>query len=152
MPTMTIPSSSAHMSEQIAAHLGSKLKGGEVIELVGDLGGGKTTFVRGLARGLGSQDIVRSPSFTIANEYTANGLTLHHFDFYRLEDAGIMANELAEVLTDPNATIIIEWANVVANLLTKPHLVIEFQQTGENQRLLSFTYPKSYNYLIENKI
>jgi tRNA threonylcarbamoyladenosine biosynthesis protein TsaE len=144
-----ITSTSADMTQHVAEKLGRKLRGGEVIELLSDLGGGKTTFVRGLARGMGSSDTVRSPSFTLANQYRCGELTLHHFDFYRLNDPGIVARELAEVMTDPKAIIVVEWADVVAQVLSQPHLTVSLKQTEEHQRDLSFVYPETYNYLFD---
>src|SRR6185312_5854101 len=88
--TWQTESISSDNTSDVAMKIGRKLQGGEVIELISDLGGGKTTFVRGLAKGMGSQDTVRSPSFTLSNEYRSGKLTLYHFDFYRLEDPGIM--------------------------------------------------------------
>jgi tRNA threonylcarbamoyladenosine biosynthesis protein TsaE len=128
--------------------IGSKLRGGETIELVGDLGAGKTEFVRGLARGLGSSDQVHSPSFTLSNQYKAAGLTLHHFDFYRLFEPGIMRDELAEVLNDPKAVVVIEWANVVANILPPTRLKIRFVTSAETKRQLTFEYPDELGYLV----
>jgi len=84
MDTLRITSESPEATEQLAEAIGRRLTGGEVIELVSDLGGGKTTFVRGLARGLGSADVVSSPTFTVSKVYKADKLELHHFDFYRL--------------------------------------------------------------------
>lgn len=137
------------MTEQIAEKLGHQLKGGEVIELVSDLGGGKTTFVRGLSRGLGSHDSVRSPSFTLANQYVAGALTLYHFDFYRLNDPGIIARELAEILTDKQAIVVVEWAAIVEQVLVNPHMVIHLKHSNDNEREITFDYPKSYGYLLE---
>jgi tRNA threonylcarbamoyladenosine biosynthesis protein TsaE len=137
------------MTEQLAEKLGSKLHGGEVIELIGDLGGGKTTFVRGLARGMGSQDTVRSPSFAIANRYKAGELILHHFDFYRLDDPGLLAHELSEIMEDSAAVVVVEWASIVAPLLQAPHLSVTLQQTGENDRAIAIDYPKKYNYIFQ---
>src|ERR1700712_1196496 len=111
--TSQIESTSLQATLDLAAAIGMKLKGGEVIELVSDLGGGKTAFVKGLARGMGSTDVVRSPSFTISNQYKAGSKTLYHFDFYRLFDPGIMRDELAEILQDPNAVVVVEWASIV---------------------------------------
>ncbi len=124
------------------------MRGGEVIELVSDLGGGKTTFVRGLARGMGSQDPVRSPSFTLSHQYRAPKLTLHHFDFYRLEDPGIMGQALAEVLNDPESSVAIEWAESAGVALPPERLTIQIKPTGEDSRQLTFTYPKKLNYLL----
>jgi tRNA threonylcarbamoyladenosine biosynthesis protein TsaE len=139
------------MTEQIAEKLGHRLRGGETIELVSDLGGGKTTFVRGLVRGLGSHDRVRSPSFTLANQYQAGELTLYHFDFYRLDDPGIAANELAEVIANPKAIVVIEWSTIVAQLLSTPHLIVSLKQTDNNVREVDIEYPKQYTYLIFNE-
>jgi tRNA threonylcarbamoyladenosine biosynthesis protein TsaE len=137
------------MTEQLAKKLGAQLRGGEVIELVSDLGGGKTTFVRGLAAGLGSSDTVRSPSFTLANQYRSGELTLYHFDFYRLEHPGTLADELAEILTNPKAIVVVEWATIVAHVLSTPHLVIYLKQTGEHERGITLNYPEDYNYLFK---
>ena len=144
-----VSSTGAQATARVAEKIGHKLRGGEIIELISDLGGGKTTFVRGLARGMGSHDAVRSPSFTLANQYRSKDLTLHHFDFYRLDDPGIVAHELAEVITDPKAVVVVEWSKIVKQVLTAPHLVVTIQQTGEQRRDMDFVYPKQYNYLFE---
>jgi tRNA threonylcarbamoyladenosine biosynthesis protein TsaE len=151
MQTHQIISTNPDMTEALAEELGAQLRGGEIIELVSDLGGGKTTFVRGLARGIGSQDKVHSPSFTLANQYTSGDLTLHHFDFYRLNDPGLIAHELAEVITDPRAVVIVEWGAIVSQVLQKPHLVITLKPIDENQRNITFAYPKAYDYLMDEK-
>jgi tRNA threonylcarbamoyladenosine biosynthesis protein TsaE len=133
---------------QLAEHIGSKLRGGELIELVSDLGGGKTALVRGLARGAGSEDTVSSPSFTISNQYKAHGLTLHHFDFYRLHEAGILEAELGELLVDPEAVVIIEWADIVEQILPTKRMTIRIRPTGENSREFLFEYPETLEYLL----
>ena len=135
-----------HLAEQI----GARLRGGEVLELVSDLGGGKTTFVRGLAKGMGSNDPVRSPSFTLSNEYRSNELTLFHFDFYRLQEPGIMRDELAEALSDPKSIVAIEWGNVVNDVLPADRLTIDIKATGQNDRSLAMSYPEELEYLLAN--
>lgn len=120
-----------------------------MIELVGDLGSGKTSFVKGLANGIGSQDLVRSPSFTLSNQYTGKQLILNHFDFYRLDDPGIMRDELAEILERPDAVIVIEWANIVEDVLPNNRLTVSLKPISENKRAISFEYPESLNYLID---
>ena len=132
----------------IAGSIGSKLRGGEVIELVSDLGGGKTAFVRGLARGMGSHDNVRSPSFTLSNQYRAGKLTLYHFDFYRLSQPGIMRDELAEILTDKAAVVAVEWADIVESVLPDERLTLTIKNTGEAERLFLISYPATLAYLI----
>jgi tRNA threonylcarbamoyladenosine biosynthesis protein TsaE len=139
-------------TEKIAASIGQKLKGGEIIELASDLGGGKTTFVRGLTKGAGSTDRVASPSFTISREYKAPNFTIYHFDFYRLKEAGIMQDELAELLNDPKAVIVIEWGNIVHDILSSNRMRISIIAKEINNRELQFEYPELMSYLLEDYV
>ena len=141
---------SSDASEQLGAKLGKRLKGGEVIELISDLGGGKTTFVRGLARGMSSSDHVSSPTFTISKVYKSQDLELHHFDFYRLSDPGHIAHELAEVIGRPKAVVVIEWPNIVSEVLPRGGLVITITNLDDNQRRIEFNYPDSLTYLMKD--
>ncbi len=133
----------------LAEKLGKALQGGEVIELASDLGGGKTTFVRGLVRGTGSSDKVASPTFTISKVYKADKFEIHHFDFYRLNDPGVIADELAEVIGDPAIVVVVEWADVVQHVLPEDRLTVEIEQTPEGNRLLTFRAAPAYAYLVE---
>jgi tRNA threonylcarbamoyladenosine biosynthesis protein TsaE len=128
--------------------MGERLRGGEVIELVSDVGGGKTTFVKSLAKGFGSNDTVASPSFTLSREYRAGDKTMYHFDFYRLNDPGIVANELAEVVGDDHAVVVVEWADIVENVLPAEHVTIRIRNTGETDREFEIFHPASLAYLI----
>lgn len=152
MSTWQKDSSSPEATERIASELGKRLKGGEVIELVSDLGGGKTTFVRGLAHGAGSHDHVASPTFTISREYRADDITLYHFDFYRLHEPGIMTDELAEFIGDPKAVVIVEWSDIVKHVLPKDRLTVRLTFTGDNSRQLHVTYPDALAYLIPEDV
>ncbi len=125
------------------------MRGGEVIELISDLGGGKTTFVRGLARGASSKDKVASPTFTINRVYDTGNFQIHHFDFYRLHQPGIIADELAEVLGDSKVVVVVEWADVVQHVLPAKRLTINIKNTPEGSRQLIFQAPKELKYLIE---
>ena len=117
----------AEETQRYAELLGQRLHGGEVLELVGDVGSGKTTFVKGLARGLAIDEDVQSPSFTISRVYAArDGLELHHYDFYRLPDPGIMRYDLAESTGDNSAVTVIEWAETVESVLPEDRIVITF--------------------------
>lgn len=118
--------------------LGAMLVGGEVIELVGDVGAGKTTLTKGIALGLGIEEPVQSPTFTISRLYEArDDLTLAHYDFYRLNEPGIMKLELAETIQDQRTVTILEWANIVDNVLPEDHMMIEIIPTSEQARRLS---------------
>lgn len=119
-----------------------------MIELSSDLGGGKTTFTRGLARGIGSKDHVSSPTFTISKVYQGDKLTIHHFDFYRLSEAGLITHELADVLGDPNIVIVVEWANIVEHVLPEKRLSIHIKTTSDDERKLTYNYPNQLEYLV----
>ncbi len=146
--TLQIRSTNLDETLAIAEAIGSKLRGGELIELVSDLGGGKTAFTRGLAIGMGSNDVVHSPSFTISNVYAAGDLTMYHFDFYRLSEPGIIANELSEVIDDPKAVVVIEWANIVDDILPDTRISVRINTSSETDRQIELTYPDSLGYLI----
>ena len=108
-----------------------------VIELIGDVGAGKTTFVRGLAKGLGVTEPVTSPSFTISKQYALpNNKRLVHYDFYRLPDPGLMSEDLQENLTDKNTITIIEWSDSVSNLLPKDRVIINIEYNEDGSRNL----------------
>ena len=117
--------------------LGTSLKAPSVLELLGDVGAGKTTLVRGIAQGLGIKEDVTSPSFTISKEYQGQKYRLVHYDFYRLGDPGIMSEDLAESIADSNTITIIEWGNTVQNILPTERKIIEIKYIDENTRELT---------------
>ena len=151
--TVQLVTDSAKATEAFGERLGGRLRGGEVIELSSDLGGGKTTLVRGLARGAGSQDVVSSPTFTVSKEYDCGRLRIYHFDFYRLPEAGIVAQELAEVVEDNSAVIVVEWSDVVRDVLPADRLRISISRvaTGEDHRQLDITATPGLAYLLEGE-
>lgn len=111
-----------------------------VIELIGDVGAGKTTFTRGLAKGLGIKEEITSPSFTISKSYsfkTKNGeKTLTHYDFYRLSDPGLMIEDLNENLKSPKNITIIEWGESVKNILPDDRYIIKIDYNETDSRNL----------------
>jgi tRNA threonylcarbamoyladenosine biosynthesis protein TsaE len=117
--------------------------------LSSDLGGGKTVFVKGLAKGAGSNDTVSSPTFTISKVYKCLEFNIQHFDFYRLNDPGIISLELQEVLNDSKNVVVIEWADIVAKVLPNDYFKVEFDQLGQDNRLIKISCPKKLAYLIE---
>ena len=137
--------------KDLGRKLGERLRGGEVIELVGDVGAGKTTLVKGIGEGLRVDDDVQSPSFTISRVYDArDDLRLHHYDFYRLNDAGVMSFELAESIADPTAVTAVEWADTVQDVLPKNHVRINIAYTPDGEgRELTIMAPEELNYLKE---
>ena len=125
-----------------AKSLGASLRSARtiaVLELVGDVGAGKTTFTRGLALGLGVKEPITSPSFNISKRYFIDqARELIHYDFYRLDDPGLMSFELAEALNEPRAVIVVEWAGSVADLLPPDRLKIQFKILPDGSRELTF--------------
>ena len=138
--------------DNLAVSLAGRLRGGEVINLLGDLGAGKTAFVRCLARHLQSIDAVASPSFTIENVYRSPKMDIHHFDFYRLKDPGVCAFELAEVLGEPDKLIIVEWGGIVADILPAKRLSVEIEAAPTaaepERRQFVFRAPAALQYLL----
>jgi tRNA threonylcarbamoyladenosine biosynthesis protein TsaE len=135
---MIIDINSESAMQSFGQSVGRALHGGEVIELIGDVGSGKTTFVKGLALGLEIFDNIQSPSFTISRKYIGrNEIELAHYDFYRLNDAGIMKNEIRESISDPESVTVVEWADIIDGVLPKDKLLINISVTGENDRRVS---------------
>jgi tRNA threonylcarbamoyladenosine biosynthesis protein TsaE len=128
---------------KVGEKIGEQLSGGEVIELVGDVGAGKTVFVRGVAKGAGSQDSVSSPSFTISRVYKCPNFNIHHFDFYRLTDPGIMKSDIEEVAGDSDAVVMVEWSDIVERVLPKNRLVVTISAIDENARKISILFPET---------
>lgn len=140
----------SEQTESLGEKLGSNLRGGEVVELQSDLGGGKTTLTRGIAKGAGSTDRVASPSFTLSKEYDAPNFTIRHYDYYRLDDAGIMAEELQDSINDPTYVVVIEWGEVVSEVVPEDRLRVTIErQPHTEERLVTFHVPAQRLYLIE---
>lgn len=131
---VVIEARSSQETRRIGELIGKAVQGGEVLALCGDLGAGKTTFVQGVAVGMGVKARITSPTFILLNQYTgAGGRRLVHVDAYRLDDAAILADAatfgLEEVLAgevDADDVIAIEWADRVAPILPTDLLRIEF--------------------------
>lgn len=123
----------------------------EVIELRSDLGGGKTTFTQGLVRGLGSADRVASPTFTLNKVYKTPDLEIHHFDFYRLVEPGVVRDQLQESLQDLRVVTVVEWSDIVKDVLPQNRITVEFKPVAstEDERTIVFGYPDSKMPLIE---
>ncbi len=121
---------------QYGEKLGKSLNAPCVLELLGDVGAGKTTLTRGIARGLGVADSVTSPSFTLSKEYLGKKYRLVHYDFYRLPDPGIMAENLSETMNDQRTITIVEWGQSVQDILPKDRQTIEIHYIDENTREL----------------
>lgn len=97
---------------------------------------------------MGSTDKVSSPSFTVSKVYQAGKLQIHHFDFYRLNEAGLQEHELDELMGDKDVVVVVEWADIIQHVLPREHMRIQIKATGESTRLLAFEYPSSLSYMM----
>lgn len=148
MAAFTFNTDSLDGTQALAEALGRALQGREVIEFISDVGGGKTTFVKGLAHGLDITDTVQSPTFTISRIYSGrDNLELHHFDFYRLAEAGIVADELAESLHQPNVITAVEWGEIVHDVLPERRMTIHLSSTGDTQRTIAVSTPPGLEHI-----
>lgn len=125
---------SAAATERLGTALAAALAAGDVLVLTGPLGAGKTRLVAGLARGLGATSRVRSPSFTLLNEYRG-ALPLHHLDLYRLEGAEADGLGLEELVED--GVLAAEWGERLPGWLRADALTIAFEVLGEEERALT---------------
>ncbi len=114
---------------------------GDIIVLSGELGAGKTVFVRGMARGLGiDEELVNSPSFTIVNEYPGGQRKLYHFDLYRLGDR----SELHEIgwndYQQRDGIMVVEWGEKAEELMPSSYYLVEFETIDSDQRKIEISH------------
>ncbi|WP_078592662.1 tRNA (adenosine(37)-N6)-threonylcarbamoyltransferase complex ATPase subunit type 1 TsaE [Evansella clarkii] len=133
--TYEYSSGSPEETQRLAERLAAELQPGDLITLSGDLGAGKTSFTKGLAKGLGVTANVNSPTFTIIKEYEGR-LPFYHMDAYRVEDEGEELG-LDEYFEGEGVTVV-EWPTMVEEQLPEERLDIEIRHTGESDRVLYF--------------
>ena len=130
---MEFLTNSPEETEAVGAALGRILNPGAVIAYRGDLGAGKTAFTRGLARGLGYEEPVTSPTYTIVNEYLGGRLPLFHFDMYRLASSDDLWDIGWDDYLDRGGVCAVEWSENVADAL-EDAILITIHKTGEEKR------------------
>jgi tRNA threonylcarbamoyladenosine biosynthesis protein TsaE len=129
-----IISCSAKETLRAGCEFGARLKSGDVVALCGDLGAGKTCFVKGVALALGAEDAVTSPTFTLVHEYRAGRLPLFHVDLYRLEcERETVGIGLDEYLNGEGVAVV-EWADKFRHLMPAGTRWIHFRALDENTR------------------
>ncbi len=152
MESIKIFTNSAEETEAVGEAIGRVLKGGETIELVSDLGGGKTTLTRGIVRTTGSNANVSSPTFTVSKVYSCPNFTIHHYDLYRLNESGLTSSELHELIDEKEAVVIVEWSGLVSSILPEDRLIVEFVAASEFERQITITAPVSIVDKIKEKL
>ncbi|MBP2079990.1 tRNA (adenosine(37)-N6)-threonylcarbamoyltransferase complex ATPase subunit type 1 TsaE [Oceanobacillus polygoni] len=144
-----IQTNTVEETQLIAEKLATMLKPGDVITLEGELGAGKTTFTKGLAKGLGIKRNISSPTFTIIKEYEGR-LPLYHMDVYRLEhsDEDIGFDEYFH----GNGVTVVEWAHFIEEFLPNERLAIRIGYMDGDKRILEFTASGAYFEQIMNEL
>ncbi len=134
-------SHSPQETEDIGVKLAESCSGGRVISLVGDLGAGKTALIRGIARALGYEGNVTSPTFAIVNDYRADGRTvLYHMDIYRLDADGLDDIGWEDYLA-AGVPIAVEWAENAEELMPADAIRVHISGSGEEPRMISVNIP-----------
>ena len=133
---MTFLTNSPGETEVLGAKLAALLTPGTVLAYEGDLGAGKTAFTRGLARGLGCNDIVTSPTYTIVNEYLSGRLPLFHFDMYRLHSSDDLWDIGWEDYLDRGGVCAVEWSENVADAMEEA-VRVRIEKLGEDSRRIT---------------
>ena len=125
--------------EKLATLVAAKLKSGDVVSFEGELGAGKTTFIKGILKGLDYKDQVTSPTFTLVNEYDAN-CKIIHIDFYRESNIDRWLNLGIVQYMDSNNIVLIEWGNLIPELLPKETIYIKFEHISLNKRKITSSH------------
>ncbi|MFQ6616081.1 MAG: tRNA (adenosine(37)-N6)-threonylcarbamoyltransferase complex ATPase subunit type 1 TsaE [Fidelibacterota bacterium] len=133
MAFKTLTSGSPEETREIASRFARSLSPGDVVALEGELGSGKTTFIQGLAQGLGIPDVVNSPTFKLVSEYEGR-VTLYHLDFYRLESPRELVNLGLDHYLLGNGIAAIEWADRFPDLIPEGALSVRLTASSESVR------------------
>ena len=137
---MEIITHSERETEEVGAALARRVPDGTVVAMYGELGSGKTAFVRGMARGMGIDCRVSSPTFTIVNEYEGER-TLIHFDMYRLGSADELYGIGWDDYLDRGAVCAVEWSENVQDAFTGNEVTVRFEKLGADERRITIGGP-----------
>jgi tRNA threonylcarbamoyladenosine biosynthesis protein TsaE len=139
---VTVESHSVEQTQSIAADLARTLQAGAVLALHGDLGAGKTQFVRGLLEGLGGNPrTVSSPTYVLLNIYPTGRLTLYHLDAYRIAAPSDFDSVGFTELLEQGGIVAVEWPSKIAELLPKSAIHIHIEPLDENSRRITIDVP-----------
>lgn len=133
-------SDSAEETFEIGKTFSGCLKCGDVIALSGDLGAGKTVFVKGIAKGLNIGELITSPTFNIVREYQGD-LKLYHFDVYRISSDEEM-DETGYYDCQRDGVAVIEWADIIKDILPENHIRVTIEHLGGNSRHITVEWPE----------
>ena len=139
---MTWTTNRQQETECYGEHLASLLRPGDVVALCGPLGAGKTAFTRGIIRALFGEEVVTSPTFAIANEYTSEKGTLVHCDLYRLSSEEELFETGFYDYLDGKRIVVMEWPDQIPSLLDEATITVYFEKGEGDQRTLSVSIPE----------
>ncbi len=122
---------------EFAKEIGSRLKKGDIVAYTGGLGAGKTTFTRGLAMGLGMDDNVTSPTFSLVNEYHSKDISLYHFDMYRIMGADDLETTGFYDYSTDDSVFAIEWSENISEELPDNAVIINIERIDDNTRRIT---------------
>lgn len=149
MEEWSLITESPEATMELAEKLGKTVQPGDVITLEGDLGAGKTSFTKGLAKGLGVKRVVKSPTFTIIKEYKGR-IPLYHMDVYRMED------DMEDLGLDEyfygEGVSVIEWPSMIQSQLPEDRLVIALSHLGETSREISIQATGSRSFELTKEL
>jgi tRNA threonylcarbamoyladenosine biosynthesis protein TsaE len=144
---VTFHTKSAEETERLGERIGSALEPGTVVAMTGDLGAGKTTLTKGIARGLGVSDLIHSPTFTLIHEHKGR-LPVYHFDLYRLDSPEMLDDLGYEDYFYGDGVSIVEWSEKASELLPPDHLEIRITGDGDERTFeIKATGPRSEQVL-----
>jgi len=133
---VTFISNSPAETEKFGREFAERLTAGSVLALKGELGSGKTQFVKGIAAGLGSTTSVTSPTFTILHEYSGGRWPVYHFDFFRIEDRQSAERLGLDDYFFGDGVSVVEWADRFLDLIPESAQWIAFEMKSENERAI----------------
>ncbi len=135
---MRLSTTSPQETQALGEALGQAVQPGDLILLRGDLGTGKTCLVQGIARGLGVQEAVRSPTFVLVTQHPGR-LMLYHIDLYRLDNPLEVEDLGLDEYIESDGVCVVEWADKAMPLFPQEHLLVELRHRGEQKRQIQLT-------------
>ena len=142
----------AHETRDLAAALAGVARAGDVVVLAGEMGAGKTTFAQGFARGLGIEEQVTSPTFTIIREYVGPQLALHHLDVYRLDHLREVVDLGLGEMLDEAAVMLVEWGDAVLPALPDQYLDVRLAFGDEDEARRLEVSPRGSSWSVRQRL
>lgn len=138
---------SAEETIELGRLIGERLRGGDIIAYKGSMGAGKTTMTRGLTLGLGLGDTAFSPTFALVNEYRGEGLTLYHFDMYRIGSALDLETTGFFDYLDDESVLAVEWSENIEEELPDERIIVTLERVDDDTRKITIDGDERFAHL-----